>query len=114
MLRTSGLEEDLVVMFQMYTKSKHDALIFKKEEWLRACGVKIKYLPRMNSEEADSFYSGEILCRSISQFYLLLNERYTVFWATLWFTTLFLLFVTYNYPSPSSPKPCWTSSRFWT
>ena len=66
-------------MVRMSTKSKHDALIVEEEEWLRACGVKIKYLPRMNSEEADSFYSGEILCRSISKFYLLLNERYTVF-----------------------------------
>jgi len=57
MLRTSGSEADVVVMVRMSTKSKHDALIVEEEEWLRACGVKIKYLPRMNSEEADSFYS---------------------------------------------------------
>ena len=68
MLRTSGSEADVVVMVWISSKSKHDTLITVDEEWLRACGVKINDLHHMDSEEADSFYYGEILCRSISQF----------------------------------------------
>lgn len=56
-LKASGSKADVVAMVRMSSGTDESALLFEEEKWLKACGVKIKYLPKMRVKKADSFYT---------------------------------------------------------
>eukprot|EP00568_Trieres_chinensis_P013749 CAMPEP_0183295582 /NCGR_PEP_ID=MMETSP0160_2-20130417/3489_1 /TAXON_ID=2839 ORGANISM="Odontella Sinensis, Strain Grunow 1884" /NCGR_SAMPLE_ID=MMETSP0160_2 /ASSEMBLY_ACC=CAM_ASM_000250 /LENGTH=423 /DNA_ID=CAMNT_0025457089 /DNA_START=174 /DNA_END=1445 /DNA_ORIENTATION=- len=56
-LKESGSKADVVALVRLATKSKHTSLPAEEEEWLRKCGIILKYLPKMKDEESDSFYT---------------------------------------------------------